>query len=421
MSLLSPPRLRVACKPFPVWDVTTRSETEVNPAQVGLTAEAVAAIWRAVERYYETGLSPAIALCLRREGEVVIDRAIGHAHGNGPSDDAATPKVLATPKTPFVVFSTSKAITATLIHLLDERGQLRLDDRVCEFIPEFGLHQKEWITIRHLLTHRAGIPMIAGVEVDLDLLSHHERVLEILCAAKPVWRPGQRLAYHALSGGFVLGEVIRRITSAPLNDLITEAIRKPLGLETLTYGIPIERAGEVASSYFTGLKLLPPLRRMAKRALGVDFYDACELANDPRFLAAVVPAGNVVSTANDLSAFFQLLLNGGSAPDGQTLLEPRTVRRALTEHAHMEVDMTLGIPLRYGLGFMLGRRRFSLYGPDTRRAFGHLGFTNVFGYADPERKLSVGLLTSGKPLITPGLIKVFDIVRKIALNCPKVA
>ncbi|MHC4830291.1 MAG: serine hydrolase domain-containing protein, partial [Planctomycetota bacterium] len=253
MSLLSPPRLRVACKPFPVWDVTTRSAAEVAPAKVGLTAEAVAAIWRAVERYYETGLSPAIALCLRREGEVVIDRAIGHAHGNGPSDDAATPKVLATPKTPFVVFSTSKAITATLIHLLDERGQLRLDDRVCEFIPEFGLHQKEWITIRHLLTHRAGIPMIAGVEVDLDLLSHHERVLEILCAAKPVWRPGQRLAYHALSGGFVLGEVIRRITSAPLNDLITEAIRKPLGLETLTYGIPIERAGEVASSYFTGL------------------------------------------------------------------------------------------------------------------------------------------------------------------------
>ena len=94
----------------------------------------------------------------RRRGEIVIDRALGHAKGNGPDDPPGASKVLCTPETPFSLMSASKPMTAMLIHLLDQKDCLRLDDPVAEYIPEFGSHGKKWITIRHILAHRAGIP-----------------------------------------------------------------------------------------------------------------------------------------------------------------------------------------------------------------------------------------------------------------------
>ena len=92
-------------------------------------------IWGAVERLYRSRMHPAIQLCIRRHGEVILDRSIGHARGNSPGDSSDTPKVLATPDTPFNIFSASKAITATVIHLLDQQGYLHVDDPVTEYIP----------------------------------------------------------------------------------------------------------------------------------------------------------------------------------------------------------------------------------------------------------------------------------------------
>src|SRR5262249_7283199 len=135
-----------------------RADREAPAGEVGSDARAVARVWTAVERLYASGLHPAIQLCVRRDGRVLIDRAIGHASGNGPDDPPDAPKVLATPETPFCALSASKAVTAMIVHLLDERNLLRLDDPVCDYIPEFGACRKQWITIRHVLTHRAGIP-----------------------------------------------------------------------------------------------------------------------------------------------------------------------------------------------------------------------------------------------------------------------
>jgi CubicO group peptidase (beta-lactamase class C family) len=111
-------------------EVTTRSRAEVDPRDVGLTPKAVEAMWRPVVRYYEMGLHPALQLCVRVKGEIVIDRAIGHARGNGPDDPKHGPKELATPETLFNLFSGSKSITAMLIHLLHQRGQLHVDEPV---------------------------------------------------------------------------------------------------------------------------------------------------------------------------------------------------------------------------------------------------------------------------------------------------
>jgi CubicO group peptidase (beta-lactamase class C family) len=402
-------------------DVTTIADrSEVPPHELGVTRDGVESIWRAVERVYRSGLHPAIQLCVRRRGEILIDRAIGYAKGGGPNDRQGEPKTACTTETPFNVFSASKAVTAMLIHLLDQKHLIHLDDPVCEYIPEFGVHGKQWITIRHVLTHRSGIPNIPSDAMDVALLERPYEITKLLCECEPTWRAGRQLAYHAISGGFVLGEIVHRVTGEDIRTLLDDAIVSPLGFRWMNYGVAPEDVGAVALNYFTGPPILPPLSMLLRRALGVGFEHAAELSNDPRFLNGIVPAGNLVATANEMSRFYQLLLNGGEL-DGVRVFEPRTVRRATSEQSYLELDLTLGIPVRYGMGFMLGGEWFSLFGPNSRYAFGHLGFTNIVSWADPERQVAAALMTSGKPFIYPELIHFLDVLRRIGSACPKEA
>ncbi|MBK7975274.1 MAG: beta-lactamase family protein [Deltaproteobacteria bacterium] len=216
------------CKVFPADEVTSlEGSAEVEPEAGGLTRKDVEAIWGSVVSLYESGIMPAVALCLRRHGQVVIDRAIGHARGNEPRARKGALKVQAKPTTLFNLFSASKAVTAMLVHLLDERGDLHLDDAVADYIPEFGKHGKEWVTIRHVLTHRAGIPTVPGYQFSADILSRPDEILRLLCETKPTTAPGRRLAYHALTGGFVLGEIIRRVSGRDIQSFLTREVRKP--------------------------------------------------------------------------------------------------------------------------------------------------------------------------------------------------
>ena len=126
-----------------------------------------------------------------------------------------------------------------------------------------------------------------------------------------------------------------------------------------------------------------------------------------------------MTTANELSRFFELLRCGGEL-DGTRVFEPKTIKRALTEQAYRQVDLSLGAPMRHSAGFILGAQVVSLYGPDTEHVFGHLGYTNVLGWADPERGSAVGLITSGKPLFYPELPDFWRLTRQIGLEAPKV-
>lgn len=393
------------------------AEAEVDARRAGLTDAGVARIWRAVERLYESGMHAAIQLCIRRHGHVLMDRAIGYASGNGPADPPEARKRLATPATPFNIYSASKAVTAMVIHLLDQRRTLRLADRVCEYIPEFAAHGKDAITIEQVLTHRAGIPTLPREALRLENLGHLAAVVRILCESPPTWRPG-RLAYHALSGGFLLGEVVRRVTGRSIDAVLATEILEPLGFRWMRYGVAARDVAKVATSYATGPPLLPPLSTLVRRALGMSMREAVALTNDRRFLTAVVPAGNVITTADEASRFYQLLLDGGRL-DGVEIFAPRTIRRAVREQSYMEFDLTLVLPLRYGFGFMLGARKVSLFGPDTEKAFGHLGLMNILTWADPERQLAAALMTSGKSLIYPELYYLHDLMRTIGRVCPK--
>lgn len=393
--------------------------SEVRPHEVGRTRHDVERVWRAAQSLYRTGLYPAIQLCVRRRGAVVLNRALGHASGNPPGARPGTPRVRATVDTPFLLYSASKAITAMVIHKLDEQHAIHLDDRVCDYIPEFGVRGKKWITIRHILGHRAGIPNLPPEAMDLNLLDQPEEVVALLCETQLTSRPGRRLAYHAVTGGFVLAEVARRATGRDLRSILEKEIRDPLGWRWMSYGVRPEDVGRVARDAVTGPPLLPPFTWLFQRALGTDFANVVALAQDPRFLTGVIPAANVVATAEELCAFYQCLLDGGALGDVR-VFDPRTVRHATGEESYWELDLTLGIPLRYSLGFMLGGQRFSLFGPDTPNAFGHLGFTNIFSWADPDRALAVALLTSGKPFLSLDSVRLYQLIATIGRAFPPV-
>ena len=416
---LVPDPLRRIRVPRDLGSVTARADEASDLQALGMTPAGIERIWAGVERLYRSGMYPAIALCVRRQGEVVLDRAIGHASGNGPADPKDAVRAPVTTQTPFVIFSASKVVTAVVTHLLEERGLLHVGDRVCEYIPEYAAHGKQVITTEQLLSHRAGVPNLPADAFDLDRFGDRDFMLEMLCAAKPSSRPGKLLSYHAVSGGFVIAEIVRRVTGRDIRTVLRREILKPLGFRWGNYGVSARDVGRVALSYPTGPRALPPLSTVLERALGLPPDEVTVRSNDRRFLTGVVPSGNVVTTANELSRFFELLLAGG-ALGGVRILEPRTIRRAISERAFREIDFSLVAPLRHASGFMLGANAFSLFGPDTDEAFGHLGFTNVLGWADPERALSVGLMTSGKPMLHPALGDLWLLTRAIGQEAPKV-
>jgi CubicO group peptidase (beta-lactamase class C family) len=377
-------------------------------------------IWDCVVALYRTGVHPALQICIRRDGCVVLHRSIGHARGNAPQDPPDAERVPLTTASPFDIFSASKALTAMVIHKLDEEHVLHLEDRVCDFIPEFASHGKDRITLRHILAHKAGIPNLPASAMDLDLLPNPERIVSILCHSRPRTRPGRILAYHAVSGGFVLAEVVRRATGEDIRSVLEKRITGPLGFRWMRYGVAPADLPLVVQDALTGPPVPPPLSWVLRGALGVPLARVVELSNDPRYLTGIVPSANVVATAAELSAFYQCLMDGG-ALGGVRVFEPRTVRHATAEVSYLELDLTLALPLRYGLGFMLGARVPNLFGYDNPHAFGHLGFTNIFSWADPERRLAVALLASGKPVVSTHAVRLIQLIVEITRAFPKLA
>jgi len=315
------------------------------------------------------------------------------------------------------MFSASKAITAMVVHLLDEDGLLHVDDRVADYIPEFAQNGKGWMTLRHLLSHRAGIPSTGG-RGDVELLTDWDGIVRLLCEAEPISRPGHKLSYHALTGGFVLGEVVRRVTGMDVRTVLGQRILQPLGIARLNYGVSEGDVPLVAENHFTGIPVFPPFSGVANFVLGMSFEEAARLSNEPKFLTAIVPSGNIVGTAEEMSRFFQMLLDGG-VWNGERIFEERTVRRATQQTSFRELDLSLLLPLRYGLGFMLGGKFISPFGPNTQAAFGHLGLMNIHCWADRWRDTSVSLVTSGKPLVSDHLLSLFQLLSTITARTPR--
>jgi CubicO group peptidase (beta-lactamase class C family) len=174
----------------------------------------------------------------------------------------------------------------------------------------------------------------------------------------------------------------------------------------------------VGLSYVTGPRLLPPVSNLVKRVLSQSIEEVVDLSNEPRFLTSVIPSASIITTANELCRFFEIFRCGGEL-DGVRVMEPSTLRRALEEQAHLEIDLTLGFPTRFSYGLMLGARVISPFGLDTDSAFGHLGLINIMGWTDPERGVSVGLVNSGKALIYPDVFRFLGVMQAVSSEVPK--
>ncbi len=317
--------------------ITIDSRKEVDPRELGLLQSDVDRIWDSIIRMYKTGVHPAITVCIRHQGKVLLSRAIGHVRGNGPNDGPESEKVLATPDTPMCLYSTSKGITALLMHMLQEEGLINISDPVAFYAPEFARKGKDNITIHQILAHRGGIPGLPK-DVALEVLWDEDQTWDLLCDAEPIVTDGSKLAYHAITGGFVLERVIRKVTGGDINAYIARKIREPMGMKYFSYGIEDEYRDDLAQTYATGPRPGPLMSAFIKRALGTDIASLEEIANDPRFQQAIIPAGNLAGTAEEACRFFQMMLNGGKWPPAHLLRAYRGARGTGIRQPHPGQD-----------------------------------------------------------------------------------
>ncbi|WP_278262058.1 serine hydrolase [Nocardia sp. AG03] len=370
-------------------DAVTTIGPEDDPRAAGTSPEAVARLWASVRDWYALGTTPAIQVCLRRDGRIVLNRAIGHGWGNAPHDAPEAEKILVTPDTPFCGFSTAKGVAATVMSMLVEQGAFALNDPVCHYIPEFATHRKDRITIGHVLSHSAGVPFITPPYRGSEVVPDEELALAALTDLVPSWPPGRFRVYHALTSGLIQRLLVQRATGKRMREHLAEQVLTPLGFRWTTFGVDPVDIDKVVPSVKTG----PPPSRLAlflaRKALGGRMDKASKGDNDA-FLTSELPSGNLVTTASELSRFYEILTRGGEL-DGVRIIRPTTLRDAIRP-----ADRIPGAAGRVSrAGFELGGRR-SKFGRDTRFHFGRSGLTTQYGWADPERGLSGAILTSGK-------------------------
>ena len=313
--------------------------------------------------------SPA-QLCVVARGRIVLNEAFG-----------------CQPDSLFFLFSASKPLVALLVHMLAERGKLALDDRVASHWPEFGRGGKQDITIRQVLQHRSGLPVARGMPLDALTMTNWAASVRALEAATPSFPPGSVPAYHVLSYGFILGELVQRVTGTPVRDVLQAELLGPLGLRDSYLGLP---AGQWH-------------RHVAVTGRGPAELATQLMINRPAVRQAVIPAASVSATAYDLARLYQALLAGGEL-DGVRVLRPEAIRQATLPSSDGEVDRYLKLPVRWSEGFQLGGERAGrtrlgggsgpMGGLASRAAFGHNGSYVCLGWADPERQLAVAYLTA---------------------------
>ena len=318
----------------------------------------------------------AAQICVIRGDEVVLERRWGCA-----------------PDALFLIYSSSKPFVALLVHLLAERGALRLDDPVALHWPEFAGDGKEAVTIRHALQHRAGIPMPGGVLATLLHCTNWDEAVRDIENARPKWPAGAVPAYHFLSFGFILGELVQRVTRRSLKQVLADEFLQPLGLADIHLGLPDAD--------------LP-------RAVPVRSVHPSEIANQwvfnrRRVRQAIMPAAGISAGARQLARFYQLLVRGGEL-DGVRVLQPATILEACRPSSDGLVDAFIKRPVRWAQGFQLGgpsadprdlgRFMGSTSSPKT---FGHAGNASCVTWADPTRGLVLAYLSNLQPGIDGGL------------------
>ncbi|MGW3289180.1 serine hydrolase domain-containing protein [Streptomyces sp. NPDC001002] len=356
-------------------------------------------IQRHLDVLVDTGTETGVQVAVHQRGELIVDAVAGAA-------DSATGRPI-TSGTPIFSFSTVKNVAATLAHLLVARGFVDYDSPVTDLWPEFGAHGKDTATLRHVLTHTVGLPAMPR-EITPAELPDWSRVCDSLAAAEPRWRPGETMAYHSYTFGFLVGELARRATGRTAHELLREWITGPLGIEGQIYfGAPKEA--------------LPGLARLEQQAgeWPADPGDApadpengdailapwesrpsADFGNRDEILGADIPSVGT-ATAHGLAAMFDALLQG-ELVDSARLAE-------LAGLAFEGTDQVFGTPARMALGFPIGRIGAPV--EENSVAFGWPGGGGSYAYADPARGVAFALT---KTRLTPNFDTVLSVTSILA-------
>jgi CubicO group peptidase (beta-lactamase class C family) len=341
-----------------------------------------------------------MAVAVYHRGELVVDAWTGVRNAAGDPWERNTMSMS---------FSTTKGVVATIVHRLVDRGLLDYDVPVATYWPEFGQAGKDTITLRHLLSHQAGLHDVRAVASSAEDLIDWDHMTKLLAAIGPKWEIGTRSAYHALTYGYLVGEVIRRVTHGTVNEALQREIVEPLGLEGQMYiGAPPEVRGRIADQLVDPKaveRLFKTTRRLSKlesfqpmyQALVVD--DMLDVATTSRIHDGEIPAANGVFTARSLARMYAALVTPDDF-DGPPLVSPATLAEAT------RVQTTLGasgngrngekVGRDAGVGFnMQWRLGYHLAGTTAgvlKHGFGHFGFGGSGAWGDPDSGLAVAMI-----------------------------
>jgi len=319
------------------------------------------------------------------DGETVIDLWGGHA-------DAARTRPWER-DTIVNTFSTTKGMTAICLNRKLETGELDVDAPVASYWPEFAVAGKQDIPLRWLLSHRAGLP---AVDPPLPAEKRHDwdAIVTALAAQAPLWEPGTRHGYHAMTFGHLVGEVLRRVDGRSLGTCFREEVAEPLDADFyIGFGPELDaRCAEMVSPP-------PPPEGVQQRIFGGGDPDSLaakvfgkrapgsQNVNTREWRAAEIPAGNGHGTARALARLYGALARGGEI-DGVRVLGEAQIAAATTEQAYGKDAVLAPLETRFGLGFMLTQPMIP-FGPNPR-SFGHPGAGGSIAFADPDARLGFG-------------------------------
>lgn len=344
-------------------------------------------------------------VCVYHRGECVVDLWGGYSDDNDTpwQQDTMAPS-----------FSTTKGVASTLMHIFASRGLLDYDACVAQYWPEFAAHGKDKITIRQVMAHQSGLYHIRQMIDHADRMLDWEHMIKAIEQTAPAHPPGTRTGYHGLTYGFIVGEVLQRISGQKFSDLVQTEIARPMQLDGLYIGAPAREIGRAAqlmfpdttrklsrSSFGRHLESLTAGASKLLRSTGIDsdltsIFDALAPNGISTFefgsvetLRVAIPAGNGLFTARSLARMYALLANGGEL-DGVRLLSADTVTQASRRQKTTGKYSVIPFEMAWRLGY---------HGVITSRgipadAFGHFGFGGSGAWADPSRQLAVAMIVN---------------------------
>ena len=370
----------------------------------------IADVLRGVLEQYEGGA----AVCVYHRGECVVDLWGGYRDRFGGlwRRDTMSPS-----------FSTTKGVASTVLHVLADRGLIEYDAHVADYWPEFAQAGKDTITVRHVLSHQSGLHHIRRMVDRAERMLDWDYMIQAIERAAPDYEPGTRTGYHGLTYGYLVGEIVQRVTGKRFPQLVRELIAEPLGLDGMYIGAPLDQlyraakliwpdrgifaAGQIGLGRWSGRELAETIEWPAwalQRLLdlvGVRFdlpsiLDALMPRGISHFdfgsedtLSVAIPAANGLFTARSLARMYAALAGGG-AIDGVRLLSPETLARATEVQSPVPGRLVIPFDMRWRLGY---HGVFTTRGV-PRHAFGHFGFGGSGAFADPRRDLAVGLIVN---------------------------